>query len=338
MPATNGNPPTLYVVVPCYNEEAVLPITSGLLKARLEGMLQSGKIGPSSRILFVNDGSDDATWDIIERLAAGDPVFEGIGLSRNRGHQNALLAGLMECRDRCDITISIDADGQDDPAAMEDMVDAYARGCDVVYGVRNDRSSDSTFKRDSAHGFYRLMSLMGVETVYDHADYRLLSERVVRELANFGEVNLFLRGMVPLVGFASTSVYYERRERAAGSSHYPLSKMLALAIDGITSLSITPIRIVAAFGFLASAVGLAGIIWAIAASIMGITVSGWASTIVVISFFGGIQTLSLGVVGEYVGKTYLEAKHRPRFIVAKRTGERGRAHEAESPQKTEDLR
>lgn len=312
-------PPTLYIVIPCYNEEPVLPITAPMFREKLIGLAESGKISHASRVLFVNDGSKDDTWHIIRELSESAKEYEGLSLSRNRGHQNALLAGLMDVRDRCDITISIDCDGQDDTDAMDRMIEAYSEGCDVVYGVRDNRETDTAFKRGSAQAFYRLMEAMGTESVFNHADYRLMSSRALSALSEFHEVNLFLRGMVPLVGFRSTSVYYERHERLAGESHYPLSKMAGLAIDGITSLSIKPIHLITLFGIIASFVGFAGIIWAIVTWMLGQTVSGWASMIVALCFFGGVQTLSLGIVGEYVGKTYLEAKGRPRFIIEERT-------------------
>lgn len=311
--------PVLCVVVPCYNEEQVLPITAPQFKAELHDLVAKGKVAPSSRVMFVNDGSKDGTWDLIRRLAATDDAYEGLCLSRNRGHQNALLAGLMEARRVADAVISIDADGQDDITAMEQMVDAYRRGCDVVYGVRSNRDSDSAFKRASAQGFYRLLEAMGVECVYNHADYRLMSKRALDAFSQFKEVNLFLRGMVPLVGFKSTSIYYERHERMAGKSHYPLKKMLALAMDGITSLSIKPIRIITGFGVLVSVVSFIGVIWAVATSAMGHSVAGWASMTSIICFLSGVQLLSVGVIGEYIGKIYLEVKHRPRFIVSERT-------------------
>ena len=320
--------PILYIVIPCYNEEEVLPVTAPLFRQKLLDLRAAGKVAETSRVLFVNDGSRDRTWEIISGLAASQPEYEGVCLSRNRGHQNALLAGLMDCRTRCDITISIDCDGQDDINAMDAMVDAYLSGCDVVYGVRSSRETDTAFKRGTAQAFYRLMERMGVETVYNHADYRLMSSRALVALAEFREVNLFLRGMVPRVGFKSTSVYYERHERMAGESHYPLSKMVGLAVDGITSLSIKPIRLVTFFGLAASLVGLIGIIWALATWAMGHTVSGWASMVMVICFFGGVQMLSLGVIGEYVGKTYLETKRRPRYIISERT--------EEEPERTEE--
>lgn len=311
--------PSLCIVIPCYNEQEVLPITAPQFKRELELLQERGYIAEDSCILFVNDGSSDTTWEIIESLAKSDPVFRGICLSRNRGHQNALLAGLMECRSFCDVSISIDCDGQDDIGAMEDMLRAYLDGCDVVYGVRSSRATDTFFKRTSAQMFYKLMNGMGVETVYNHADYRLLSRRVLDELSRFEEVNLFLRGMVPLVGFKSTSVYYERHERLAGESHYPLSKMLALALNGITSLSVKPIRLITGLGFIVSLISFIGVIWAVIVSLLGHSVAGWASMVSIVCFIGGIQLLGIGIVGEYVGRIYLEAKRRPRFIVSERT-------------------
>ena len=313
--------PVLYMVIPCYNEEEVLPITAPLFLQELQDLSEKGKIHPDSRILFVNDGSKDGTWEIIKRLSRADEHFCGIAQSRNRGHQNAVLAGLMEAKDRCDITISIDCDGQDDVHAMEAMVDAYAAGNDVVYGVRSSRDTDTWFKRSSAQAFYRLLSRMGAETVYNHADYRLMSRRVLEAFEGFQEVNLFLRGLVPLVGFSSTSVYYERNERLAGESHYPLKKMLALAFDGITSLSVKPIRIITGLGLFVALVSFLGVIWAVVTSLSGHTVPGWASMTCIICFIGGIQLLSLGIIGEYIGKIYLETKHRPRYIISERTWE-----------------
>ena len=312
-------PPVLCIVIPCYNEEEVLPVTSPMFKAEVEDLVAKGKVDPASHVMFVNDGSKDRTWELIEGLAASDPVFRGCSLSRNRGHQNALLGGLMEARAHADVTISIDCDGQDDIATMEQMVDAYLEGCDVVYGVRSSRETDTFFKRFSAQSFYKLLGSMGVECVYNHADYRLMSVRALDALAQFGEVNLFLRGMAPLVGFKSTSVYYERHERMAGESHYPLSKMLALAINGITSLSVKPIRIITWVGLLVALVSFVGIIWTLVTHAMGNAVAGWASMTAVICFMGGVQMLSLGVIGEYVGKIYLETKRRPRYIISERT-------------------
>lgn len=311
--------PILYIVIPCYNEQEVLPITAPLFKTQIELMVSKGKISPDSRILFVNDGSKDRTWEIICNLAKQDPVFTGIAQSRNRGHQNAVLAGLMEAKSLCDITISIDCDGQDDITVMEQMVDAYLDGCDIVYGVRAQRTTDTFFKRFTAESFYKLLTAMGVESVYNHADYRLASRRALEAFAEFEEVNLFLRGMFPLVGFKSTSVYYDRAERIAGESHYPLSKMLALAINGITSLSIKPLRLISGLGFLVSGISAIGVIWSILQYLFGSTVSGWASTICIICFLSGVQLLSLGIVGEYIGKIYTEVKHRPRYIISERT-------------------
>ena len=298
--------PILYIVIPCYNEEEVLPVTSGIFRDEIRDLIAKDKISSESRVLFVDDGSKDSTWQIITSLALEDPVFTGIRQSRNRGHQSSVLAGLMEAKDRADIVISIDCDGQDDVTAMEDMVDAYADGCDIVYGIRSSRESDTFFKRSSAQLYYKLLNAMGAEVVYNHADYRLTSSKVLQEFANFKEVNLYLRGMFPLVGFKSTSVYYERRERIAGSSHYSLAKMLGLAFDGITSLSIKPIRMIAVIGAIMSFLSFIGIIWAVVDRFMGNTVPGWASTVVIIFLTCGLQMLSLGVIGEYIGKIYMK--------------------------------
>ena len=311
--------PVLYIVIPCYNEEAVLPITAPLFRDKLLFLSSQGKISPDSRVLFVNDGSKDDTWNIIRRLAKEDKHFTGICLSRNRGHQNALLAGLLEAKDKCDITISVDCDGQDDINAMDAMVEQYLSGAEIVYGVRSKRDTDTFFKRFTAESFYKLMKWMGADTVFNHADYRLVSSRALKEFANFREVNIFLRGMFPLVGFKSTCVYYERRERIAGESHYPLKKMLALAFDGITSLSIKPIRIITGLGVFISLAAFALIIYALVSYFTGNVVSGWASSLIVTCFLGGIQLICLGVIGEYVGKIYMETKARPRFIISQRT-------------------
>ena len=311
----------LWVIVPCYNEEAVLPITAPLFLAELQKMIAAGKISPESRILFVNDGSSDSTWKIICGLARQDEHFLGISQSRNRGHQNALLAGMMEAKDRCDITITIDCDGQDDISAMEKMVDEYRKGSDIVYGVRSRRDTDTWFKRTTAQSFYKLMNKMGVEMVYDHADYRLVSARVLQHFADYQEVNIFLRGMFPLVGFKSTCVYYERSERMAGESHYPLGKMLSFAIEGITSLSIKPLTLIVVIGLITCLLGFVGIIWAIIEVIMKNAIAGWASTVCIILFLGGVQLLSIGVIGEYIGKIYMETKRRPRYIISERTWE-----------------
>lgn len=313
--------PVLYIVIPCYNEEAVLPVTAPMFRDKLRALIDAEKIDEHSRILFVNDGSKDRTWELVCDYARQDEHFLGICQSRNRGHQNAVLAGLMEAMERCDITISIDCDGQDDLDAMDRMVDAYLDGCEVVYGVRYNRDSDTWFKRTTAQGFYKFMNFMGAEVVYNHADYRLVSAKALREFANFEEVNIFLRGLFPLVGFKCTSVYYERHERLAGESHYPLRKMLALALDGITSLSVKPITMISTLGLVVSMLGFIGIIWAIVNALIGNVVAGWASTICIVCFLGGIQLLSLGIIGQYVGKTYLETKHRPRYIISERTWE-----------------
>ena len=313
--------PVLYIVIPCYNEEKVLPVTSGMFLEKLKSLISEAVISDGSRIMFVNDGSRDSTWDIITELSKEEKYFTGISLSRNRGHQNALLAGLLEAEPLCDITISIDCDGQDDVNAMDSMVREYLDGAEIVYGVRSSRETDTFFKRTSAQCFYKLMNRMGANVVYNHADYRLLSARVIKELANFKEVNIFLRGMIPLVGFKSTCVYYERHERLAGESHYPLKKMISLALNGITSLSTKPIRIITAFGFIVALLSFLGIIWSVITFALGKTVAGWASLVTIIFFFSGIQLLSLGIIGEYIGKIYLETKARPRFIIEKKTGQ-----------------
>ena len=321
-------PPVLYIVIPCYNEEEVLPTTSGMFLKKIQDLAAEGKIAENSRILFVNDGSRDRTWDIITSLSQQDPHFQGIAQSRNRGHQNAVLAGLMECMDRCDITISIDCDGQDDINAMDKMVDAYLDGCEIVYGVRAARDTDTFFKRFTAQSFYKLLNAMGAEVVYNHADYRLMSSRALHEFAKFKEVNLYLRGMVPMVGFKSTCVAYDRHERIAGKSHYPLSKMLGLAFDGITSLSVKPIRLITLFGLLVSLISFIGIIWVLITALTGHSVAGWASNVCIVCFMGGIQSMFLGVIGEYIGKIYLETKARPRYIISERTEEMEETHDA----------
>lgn len=311
--------PRLFIIIPCYNEQEVLPITAPLFLQKIKDLIAQDKIHEDSKILFVNDGSRDHTWNIICELANTDSHYIGIAQSKNRGHQNAVLAGLMEAKGHCEITISIDCDGQDDIHAMDAMVDAYLDGCEIVYGVRNKRDSDTFFKRFTAEGFYRLLNWMGVEVVFNHADYRLVSNRVLQEFADFKEVNIFLRGMFPLVGFKSTSVYYERSKRIAGNSHYSLKKMLSLAFDGITSLSIKPIRMITALGVLIAILSFIGVAWAVVNAFMGNTVAGWASTVSIVCFMGGIQLLCLGVIGEYIGKIYLETKGRPRYIISERT-------------------
>ena len=311
--------PRLFIVIPCYNEEAVLPITAPMFLEKLRQLTAAGKISEDSRVLFVNDGSRDKTWDIIRGLAAEDEHYIGICQSRNRGHQNAVLAGLMEARDKCDITISIDCDGQDDINAMDAMVDAYLDGCEVVYGVRSSRETDTFFKRFTAQSFYKFLAAMGAEVVYNHADYRLISARVLKEFANFREVNLFLRGLVPLVGFKSTSVSYSRAERLAGESHYPLKKMIGLAVDGITSLSVKPLQLIMGFGLFIAFVSFVGCIWALITALCGKSVAGWASMTCIICFVSGVQLICLGIIGEYIGKIYLETKQRPRYIISERT-------------------
>lgn len=311
--------PILYIVIPCYNEKDVLPLTAPMFLEKLNSLISAKKISDDSRILFVNDGSKDNTWDIISSFAASDKRYKGISLSRNRGQQNAILAGLSEAYDNCDIIVTVDCDGQDDLNAIDLMVDEYLNGCEVVYGVRSSRKSDTFFKRTTAQGFYKFMNSLGVESVYNHSEYRLLSSRVVEHLLSFKEVNLFIRGMVPLVGFRSTSVYYERYERLAGETKYPLKKMLALAFDGITSLSIKPIRLITFLGFIVAVISIIGIIWSVVNAFIGHSVAGWASTVSIVCFLGGVQLISLGIIGEYIGKIYLETKQRPRFIISERT-------------------
>lgn len=306
----------LYLVIPCYNEEEVLPETSKRLKEKYTALMSAGKIDADSKIVFVNDGSKDRTWEMICDLHKADPVFRGICLSRNKGHQNALMAGLMTVKSECDAAISMDADLQDDINAIDEMVDRYLEGYEVVYGVRSSRKKDTFFKRTTAQGFYKVMRAMGVETVYNHADYRLMSRRALEALSEFDEVNLFLRGIVPLVGFKSTQVTYERGERFAGESKYPLKKMLAFATEGITSMSVKPIRLITTLGFLVFLFSLGVLVYSIIRKFTGYTVPGWAFLAVSIWALGGVQLLAIGVIGEYIGKIYLETKHRPKFIVA----------------------
>lgn len=319
--------PILYLVIPCYNEEAVLPVTQPLFISELEKLTEKKKISLESRILYVDDGSRDRTWEIKKEMSASDERILAIRQSRNRGHQNALLAGLMEEKDLCDITISMDCDGQDDVEAVEAMVDAFYEGCEIVYGVRADREADSAFKRITAQGFYRFLSWMGAEVVYNHADYRLMSARALKELAGFREVNLYLRGMVPLVGFKSTTVEYSRKKRMEGKTHYSIGKMLSLAFNGITSLSVRPLKMIAGLGFFLALLSLIGIIWAVAEAFMGNTAAGWASLVCIVCFLSGIQLLCLGVIGEYIGKIYMETKRRPRYIISERTYETGEGGE-----------
>lgn len=311
--------PVLYLVVPCFNEEEVLPLTTPVFIEKLESLIREEKISSDSKLLFVNDGSRDKTWEIIKDYSKNCSYIKGISLSRNRGHQNALLAGLDEAKEVCDIAISIDCDGQDDINAVDSMIDEYLSGSEIVYGVRSSRKTDSFLKRGTARLFYKLMTFMGVETVYDHADYRLVSSKVLRSFSDFREVNLFLRGMFPLVGFRSTCVYYERHERKAGKSKYSPAKMLALALDGITSLSVKPIRIITLFGCLVALASFVGIIWSVVVQMTGNSVAGWASLTAILCFLGGVQLVSLGIIGEYIGKIYLETKQRPRYIIAEKT-------------------
>ena len=312
-------PPRLFVIVPCYNEEEVLPLTAPVFLKKITALTEKGKIAGNSRVLFVNDGSRDRTWQIIKELAGKDEHFLGMSQSRNRGHQNAVLAGLMEVKDACDITVTIDADGQDDINAIDAMVDAYLDGCEVVYGVRSSRETDTFFKRFTAQSFYHLLAGLGAEVVYNHADYRLISSKVLKEFANFHEVNLFLRGLVPLVGFKSTTVEYVRHERLAGESHYPLKKMLALAMDGVTSLSVKPLHMIMSFGIIVALISFVGCIWALVTALCGRSVAGWASMTCIICFVSGVQLISLGIIGEYIGKIYLETKQRPQYIISERT-------------------
>jgi glycosyltransferase involved in cell wall biosynthesis len=309
--------PVLYVVVPCYNEQEVLPETSKRLKAKMSALMEAGRIDGKSRVMLVNDGSKDRTWTMIEELHESDPLFAGVKLSRNRGHQNALLAGLMTAKEDADVTISMDADLQDDIDAMDHFLDEFEKGSDVVYGVRSERKNDTAFKRVTAEGFYKLMKALGVDTVFNHADYRLLSRRVLEGLAGYREVNLFLRGMVPLVGFKSSTVMYERRERFAGVSKYPFKKMLALALDGITSLSVKPIRLILGLGVIIFLLSLVMLLYALISKWTGHADTGWTSILASIWMIGGIQLLCLGVIGEYIGKIYSETKQRPRYIIEK---------------------
>ena len=306
---------TLYIVVPCYNEEEVLPETARRLGDKLKSLMNAGKISPQSRVLFVNDGSRDRTWEVITRLHRENRLLCGADLSRNRGHQNALLAGLMAAKDKADMVISMDADLQDDVNAADAMVDKYLAGADIVYGVRSSRKTDTFFKRTTAEAFYRMMDLLGAETVFNHADYRLMSKRALEGLAQFKEVNLFLRGIVPMTGYTTAVVEYERGERFAGESKYPLKKMVSFALEGVTSLSVKPLRMITGLGFLVFFVSLVMIVYNVARWATGNTVAGWASLACSVWFIGGLILLSLGVIGEYMGKLYLESKGRPRFLI-----------------------
>ena len=310
--------PVLYLVIPCYNEEQVLPLTSGKFKGKIEELIEAGKISDKSRVMFVNDGSRDKTWEILSSLCEADEKYCAISLAHNRGHQNALIAGLMEAKKFADITISLDCDGQDDIDAITQMVDEYAKGSEIVFGVRNDRSTDTWFKRTTAQSYYKFLRGMGVDIIPDHADYRLMSSRVLSALEGYGEVNLFLRGIIPTLGFKQSVVYYSRAEREAGTTHYPLSKMVSLAVDGVTSFSVRPLRLITVLGMIVALLSFIGIIYVLVSVITGYYVDGWASTTCIICFVSGIQMISLGVTGEYVGKIYLETKHRPRYFVAER--------------------
>lgn len=308
---------TLYIVVPCYNEEEMLPITAQALLKKLDSLIGQGRISDDSRIMFVDDGSKDNTWEIIEKLGAAAPAFVGIKLSRNRGHQNALLAGLMTAKDRCDITISMDADLQDDVDAVDRFIDEYEKGAQIVYGVRSSREKDTAFKRNTARMYYRTLEHMGVEITYDHADYRLMSREALEGLAQFKEVNLFLRGLVPLVGYKTATVKYVRNEREKGESKYPLRKMLSFAIEGITSLSVKPIRFITFLGIFVFLVSIILLIRFFVIWCMGKAVAGWATIVISIWGIGGLQLLAIGIIGEYIGKIYLETKQRPRYIIEK---------------------
>ena len=305
----------LYFVIPCYNEEQVLPETAKRLKDKVRALIQRGKIDEGSRILFVNDGSADRTWEIIIALHEQDPLYSGINLSRNRGHQNALLAGLMTAKDYADMVISMDADLQDDIDAVDEMIEKYLQGIDIVYGVRSSRAKDTFFKKATAEGFYKIMNTMGANTVFNHADYRLMSRRSLEGLSEFQEVNLFLRGIVPMIGFSWDVVYYERGERFAGESKYPLKKMLSFAIEGITSLSTKPIRMITGLGFFIFLVSIGMLIYSLVRHFTGATIVGWTTLMVSVWAIGGLILLSLGVVGEYIGKIYLETKARPRYLI-----------------------
>lgn len=308
---------TLYLVVPCYNEQEVLPESSKRFLHKLQELIQGGRISDDSRVLFVDDGSKDTTWQLIEDYHAADGHILGLKLSRNRGHQNALLAGLMTAKEYADCVVSLDADLQDDINAVDEMLTRFAEGCDVVYGVRESREKDTFFKRFTAQGFYRLMQAMGTQVVYNHADYRLMSKRALDALAEFREVNLFLRGMVPLVGYKFATVSYVREERFAGESKYPLKKMLAFAFDGITSFSVKPLSLITGVGFVIFVLSILAAIYALISYLLGYAVSGWTSTIVSLWFLGGVQLICLGIVGQYIGKIYSEVKQRPRFIIEK---------------------
>ncbi len=307
--------PIVYLVIPCYNEEAVLPETVSRLTGKLRSMQEAGLAGKGSRMLLVDDGSRDRTWELIEKFHGENPLVDGVKLSHNRGHQNALLCGLMTAMPACDCAISLDADLQDDIGVLAEFVRKYLDGCDVVYGVRNKRETDSFFKRTSAQGFYKFMKLLGVDVVFNHADYRLMSKRALEGLSEYKEVNLFLRGMVPLIGYRSDTVSYERHERFAGESKYPLKKMIALALDGITSFSVKPLKLISNLGILISVLSIFGLLYALISYFAGTAVSGWTAIVCSIWLLGGLQMLCLGVVGTYIGKIYSEVKERPRYRI-----------------------
>lgn len=311
---------TVYLVVPCYNEEEVLPETHRRLSEKLLGLIASGAAAPESRVLFVDDGSRDDTWHLISEYAAGDGLFCGVKLAHNRGHQNALLAGLMTAMPRCDCAVSLDADLQDDVGVLDEFLEKFRAGCDVVYGVRRRRDTDGAFKRTTAEGFYKVMEKLGVEVVYNHADYRLMSRRALEALSEYGEVNLFLRGIVPSIGYKSDRVYYDRSERFAGESKYPLRKMIAFAVDGITSFSVKPLKLISNLGILVSLLSVFGLLYALISFLCGAAVPGWTAIVCSIWLLGGIQLLCLGVVGTYVGKIYSEAKGRPRYRIEEIAG------------------
>ena len=312
----------LYVVIPCYNEEEVLAETTKQLKAKMEKLIKDKKISPKSKVMYVNDGSKDKTWSIIKDINKKEPLFTGVALSRNRGHQNALLGGLMTAKKYADVVISMDADLQDDINAIDEMLEKYHAGCDIVYGVRSARKKDTWFKRFTAEGFYKFMKMLGVDIVYNHADYRLTSKRVLDNLENFKEVNLFLRGIFPLIGFKTDVVYYERNERFAGESKYPLKKMLNFAWDGITSFSVKPLRIICTLGFVILFASIIIMLYSLIRKLTGNTVDGWSFLAISIWFIGGLQMISIGIIGEYVGKMYNETKQRPRFIISENLEEK----------------
>ncbi|MCI9280205.1 MAG: glycosyltransferase family 2 protein [Bacilli bacterium] len=315
------NKDILYIVVPCYNEELVLKETTKRLKEKIENLVASKKISKKSRVLYVNDGSKDKTWELIKKINEEEEYFTGLSLSRNRGHQNALLAGLMTAKEKANLVISMDADLQDDIHAIDEMIKKYNEGSDIVYGVRSSRKKDTFFKKVTAEGFYKFMKLMGVDIVFNHADYRLTSKRVLDELENFKEVNLFLRGLFPLIGFKTEIVYYERKERFAGESKYPLKKMLNFAWDGISSFSVKPLRFITGLGFLLTLFSIFVLIYSLIVKIIGNAVSGWTFIVCSIWFVGGLQMLSLGIIGEYIGKIYNETKQRPRYIISENLDE-----------------